>query len=144
MMDNFAFEDAPTGPDPRGDHPWWCDPNRCSVECGGGRLPGIHQSVAIGTDIDAETGNGVEVSLWSFNGRRPYFQLEFPGSLHEGIELTISQVCWLALVLVELAAATESSDPLVETDARRRVVVTRSCLGGRRRHRLRRSHLREL
>jgi len=138
MTDNFAFEDAtPAGPDPRDDHPWWCDPNRCSVECGGGGIQGIHQSVAIGPDIDGDIGNGVEVFLWSFKGGRPYFQLEFPGSLHEGIELTISQACWLALVLVELAAVAESGDALVETGARRpaqRVVVTRSCLGGRRRH----------
>jgi hypothetical protein len=138
MTDNFASEDGtPTGPDPRGDHPWWCDPNRCSVEYGGGGLQGIHQSATIETDGDGYIGTAVEVSLWSYKGGRPYIQLEFPGSLREGIELTISEACWLATVLAELAEAALSSEALVETDtgrSPRRVVVTRACLGGRRRY----------
>jgi hypothetical protein len=108
-----------------------------SVAWVGGGLQGIHRSAVVGTDIDEHTGNAIEVFLWSFKEERPYLQLEFPGYLHDGIELTIPQVCWLALVLVDLAAAAESSGALVETDARRsprQMVVTRSCLGGRRRY----------
>jgi hypothetical protein len=85
-------------------HPQWCDRQRCSVELGGEYFQGVHRSALIRSAFDQHTGNSVEVFLWSFEGRKPYCQIEFPGSLHEGIELTIPQVDNLIVLLQDLAA----------------------------------------
>ena len=84
-------------------HPVWCNLDRCSVEVGGQIFRGFHRSAVWRGQFDRHTGNAVEVFLWAFDGGTSYCQFEFPGSLHEGVELTVSQVRDLVEFLDELA-----------------------------------------
>ena len=87
-------------------HPAWCEPSRCSVGHATG-FKGLHRSAAIRGEYDRHSGNSVEASLWAFPDGDVYVQLEFPGSLREGIELTPSQGLDLSLTLKHLLATVE-------------------------------------
>ena len=71
------------------------------------RIQGLHRSAAICGEYDRHSGNSVEVSLWAFPGGDVHVQLEFPGSLREGIELTPSQGLELSVTLRNLLATVE-------------------------------------
>lgn len=73
------------------EHPVWCEPTRCSVGSDRVALKGVHRSVALTTQYDRHSGNEARVHLWSYDETNVYVQLEFPGSMEVGIELTPEQ-----------------------------------------------------
>ncbi|MEV0569394.1 hypothetical protein [Dactylosporangium sp. NPDC050588] len=85
------------------EHPIWCEPTRCSVGSDRVQLKGMHRSVVLTTQYDRHSGNEARVHLWSYDGIYVYMQLEFPGSLHDGLELTLEQGEEFGTALLDLS-----------------------------------------
>ncbi len=74
-----------------------------SVDSDRVQLKGMHRSVVLTTQYDRHSGNEAHVHLWSYDGVYAYMQVEFPGSMHEGIELTLEQGDEFGTVLLNLS-----------------------------------------